>query len=61
MIVEFDSSSAHLKGPTEDLKNYKVLGIIDRVLLVLDMVSYQTYAIKVSLPEGSYLYVKVAT
>lgn len=47
MVVEFDPSSAHLKGLSDDLRNYKVLGIIDRVMLVLDMASYQTYAIKV--------------
>ncbi len=47
--IDVDPRSAHLRGAEEELKNYKVLGLIDSVLLVLDSVSYQTFIIKVSL------------
>ncbi|XP_038074730.1 ribosomal protein S6 kinase delta-1-like isoform X1 [Patiria miniata] len=47
--IDVDPRSAHLRGPQEELKNYKVLGLIDSVLLVLDTVTYQTFVIKVLL------------
>ncbi|XP_022103150.1 ribosomal protein S6 kinase delta-1-like isoform X2 [Acanthaster planci] len=45
--IDVDPRSAHLRGSQEELKNYKVLGLIDSVLLVLDTVTYQTFVIKV--------------
>ncbi|XP_071785970.1 ribosomal protein S6 kinase delta-1-like [Asterias amurensis] len=45
--IDVDPRSAHLRGSEEELKNYKVLGLIDSVLLVLDSISYQTFIIKV--------------
>ncbi|XP_071961914.1 ribosomal protein S6 kinase delta-1-like [Antedon mediterranea] len=45
--VDMDHNSLHLRGSFDDLKNFKVIGIIDRVLLVLDMVSNQMFVIKV--------------
>ena len=47
--IDVDPRSAHLRGSEEELKNYKVLGLIDSVLLVLDSISYQTFIIKVRL------------
>ncbi|XP_033106614.1 ribosomal protein S6 kinase delta-1-like [Anneissia japonica] len=45
--MEINHNSIHLRGSFDDLKNFKVIGIIDRVLLVLDMVSNQMFVIKV--------------
>ncbi|KAJ8045317.1 Ribosomal protein S6 kinase delta-1 [Holothuria leucospilota] len=45
--VENDPSSEHLRGSVEELKNFKVLGVVDKVMLVLDMTNYQTYVVKV--------------
>ncbi|XP_014666411.1 PREDICTED: uncharacterized protein LOC106808279 [Priapulus caudatus] len=53
-----DNSPALLEGPTVELGYYKVLGIIDKALLVLDSTSERTFALKVlsktSSPTSSY-------
>ncbi|XP_077999695.1 ribosomal protein S6 kinase delta-1-like [Glandiceps talaboti] len=55
--IELDPTTAHLRGSPEEMKNYKVLGIIDRVMLVLDVTSYSTFIIKIlhkcSMPSRS--------
>ncbi|KAH7956219.1 hypothetical protein HPB52_007328 [Rhipicephalus sanguineus] len=44
-----------LRGPVQDLKHYKVIGVVGTVLLVLDMRRSQTFVIKVlhKSPGGS--------
>ena len=44
---EIDPSVAMLKGSSAELKNYKVLGTIDKVLLVMDKTTDDTYVLKV--------------
>ena len=39
---------AFLRGPVSELANYRVLGVIDKVQLVMDKVTETTYVIKVS-------------
>ena len=45
--VELDPSVAFLKGPVTELENYRVLGVVDKVMLVLDRKTERTYIIKV--------------
>ncbi|XP_066282997.1 ribosomal protein S6 kinase delta-1-like [Branchiostoma lanceolatum] len=45
--ADLDSVTAHLCGPTSDLQNYKVIGVVDKVALVIDMSTNNTYVIKV--------------
>ncbi|XP_060080683.1 ribosomal protein S6 kinase delta-1-like [Ylistrum balloti] len=45
-LSEVDPSLALLKGSTGELKNYKVLGTVDRVLLVMDRSTDDTYIMK---------------
>ncbi|XP_070577257.1 ribosomal protein S6 kinase delta-1-like [Ptychodera flava] len=55
--IELDPGTAHLRGSLDEMKNFKVLGVVDRVMLVLDTMSYNTYVIKVlhkcSMPSQS--------
>ncbi|XP_064600740.1 uncharacterized protein LOC135466918 [Liolophura sinensis] len=44
--IEIDPSLAYLKGPPSELKNFKVLGTVGKVLLVLDRSTDSTYVIK---------------
>ena len=44
---------AFLRGPITELANYRVLGVIDKVQLVMDKVTETTYVIKVSCDELS--------
>ncbi|XP_071486454.1 ribosomal protein S6 kinase delta-1-like [Diadema antillarum] len=60
VMMEVDPSSAHLRGSTDELKNFKVLGCINSVLLVLDMTTYQSFIIK-SLSKCSIPNEKVTT
>ncbi|XP_019630767.1 PREDICTED: ribosomal protein S6 kinase delta-1-like [Branchiostoma belcheri] len=45
--VDLDPVTAHLCGPTSDLQKYKVIGVVDKVALVIDMSTNNTYVIKV--------------
>ncbi|XP_033733841.1 LOW QUALITY PROTEIN: ribosomal protein S6 kinase delta-1-like [Pecten maximus] len=45
-LSEVDPSLALLKGSTGELKNYKVLGTVDSVLLVMDRSTDDTYIMK---------------
>ncbi|OWF43526.1 ribosomal protein S6 kinase delta-1-like isoform X2 [Mizuhopecten yessoensis] len=45
-LSEVDPSLALLKGSTGELKNYKVLGTVDKVLLVMDKSTDDTYIMK---------------
>ncbi|XP_069116020.1 ribosomal protein S6 kinase delta-1-like [Argopecten irradians] len=45
-LSEVDPSLALLKGSTGELKNYKVLGTVDHVLLVMDKTTDDTYIMK---------------
>lgn len=45
--MDLDPAIAMLKGSLSELKNFKVLGTIDKVLLVMDKTSDETYVIKV--------------
>ncbi|XP_074645904.1 ribosomal protein S6 kinase delta-1-like [Tubulanus polymorphus] len=44
--LENDKSISHLRGPISELRNYRVLGIIDKVMLVLDKSSNNTFVMK---------------
>lgn len=46
--TEVDPSLTFIRGPVCDLKKFKVLGTIDKVILVLDRATEETYVIKVS-------------
>ena len=46
--TELTPTAAFRQGPATELKNFRVLGIIDKVLLVYDNVSEGTYVMKVS-------------
>ncbi|XP_064623256.1 ribosomal protein S6 kinase delta-1-like [Lineus longissimus] len=43
---DLDPGIAFLQGPTSELKNYRVLGIVDDVMLVLDKNTENTYVMK---------------
>ena len=43
-----DPRTAFLQGHVSELRNFKVIGIVDRVILVIDVISETTYVIKVS-------------
>lgn len=45
--MDLDPAIAMLKGSLSELKNFKVLGTIDKVLLVMDKTSDETYVVKV--------------
>ena len=45
--TEVDPSLAFLRSPASELKKFKVLGTIDKVILVLDKDTEETYVIKV--------------
>lgn len=45
--MDLDPGIAMLKGSLAEMKNYKVLGTIDKVLLVMDKTNDETYIIKV--------------
>ncbi|XP_078594096.1 ribosomal protein S6 kinase delta-1-like isoform X2 [Branchiostoma floridae x Branchiostoma japonicum] len=45
--VDLDPVTSHLCGPTSDLQNYKVIGVVDKVALVIDITTNNTYVIKV--------------
>lgn len=45
--MDLDLVIVMLKGFLFELKNFKVLGIIDKVLLVMDKISDEIYVIKV--------------
>ncbi|KAK3592556.1 hypothetical protein CHS0354_005618 [Potamilus streckersoni] len=47
LLIEADPSLAFLQGSQSELKNFKVLGTIDRTLLVLDKSTEETYVMKV--------------
>ncbi|KAJ8308108.1 hypothetical protein KUTeg_012982 [Tegillarca granosa] len=44
--TELDPSLTFIKAPISELKNFKVLGTVDKVLLVMDKSSDETYIIK---------------
>ncbi|XP_045172329.2 ribosomal protein S6 kinase delta-1-like [Mercenaria mercenaria] len=44
--TEVDPSLTFVRGPASELKKYKVLGTIDKVILVLDKDTEETYVIK---------------
>lgn len=46
---DLDPTLNFIKAPASEMKKLKVLGTIDKVLLVMDKTSDQTYVIKVSL------------
>lgn len=46
--MDLDPGIAMLKGSLAEMKNFKVLGTIDKVLLVMDKVNDETYVLKVS-------------
>lgn len=45
--MDLDLVIVMLKGFLFELKNFKVLGIIDKVLLVMDKISDEIYVVKV--------------
>lgn len=45
--TEVDPALTFVRGPASDLRKFKVLGTIDKVILVLDRDSEETYVIKV--------------
>lgn len=45
--MDLDLVIVMLKGFLFELKNFKVLGIIDKVLLVIDKISDEIYVVKV--------------
>jgi hypothetical protein len=47
--TEVDPALTFLRSPASDLKKFKVLGTIDKVILVLDKDTEETYIIKVNL------------
>ena len=44
---DLDPTLNLIKAPVSEMKNFKVLGTIDKVLLVMDKTSDETYVIKV--------------
>lgn len=50
--TEVDPNLMFIRGPASDLKKFKVLGTIDKVILVLDRSTEETYIIKVSLSSS---------
>lgn len=45
--LELDPSFAFIRGSIRDLRHYQVLGAIDKVILVLDKNTDETFVIKV--------------
>ena len=45
--ADLDPTLNLIKAPVSEMKNFKVLGTIDKVLLVMDKTSDETYVIKV--------------
>lgn len=45
--MDLDPAIAMSKGSLSELKNFKVLGTIEKVLLVMDKTSDETYVVKV--------------
>jgi len=45
--TEVDPALTFIRGPASDLKKFKVLGTIDKVILVLDRSTDETYVVKV--------------
>ena len=48
---DLDPGLAFLQGPIHELANYRVLGVIDHVMLVLDRNTDNTYIMKVNRPN----------
>ena len=46
--LDLDPSFAFIRGSTRELRNFQVLGTIDRVVLVRDKGTDETFVIKVS-------------
>ena len=46
-LAELDPDIAFLQGQTSELDKYRVLGVIDRVMLVMDTQTDSTYVLKV--------------
>ena len=60
-MAEMDPGLSLIKGPASNLKHFKVLGTVDRVLLVMDKTSDETYILKVNILskiEYFLLYIK---
>ena len=47
-VKGLDPRTAFLQGHVSELRNFKVIGVVDRVILVIDVISETTYVIKVS-------------
>ncbi|CAH1792119.1 unnamed protein product [Owenia fusiformis] len=45
--VEIDPAVAHIQGPVSELRNYRVLGLIDKCMLTLDRSTQATFVLKV--------------
>ena len=55
--MEIDPALAFVRGSISELRNFKVLGTVHKVILVMDKSSDETYCVKVRLLTEIYIYI----